>query len=184
MLDETKSMVTPGTSMVYPHYDDEGKLGAVLLKDGDFVHAEMKPSEVVDASMLYFGTSLRGGTDGGKALIGRIHMSPVMVCERLDMYLFPSHSPSSDQCVWFALSHVLTFLPVDKDHTKVIFRDGNEFVVNCSYGSFQGRYQRTCMLKNGLAARFMQMTLDVKRGNKTFLIRKNDKRGNYEITDD
>ena len=184
MVEETKSVITPGTSMVYPHFDDEGKLGAVLLKDGDFVHVDLSPTDVVDLSMQFYGTSLRGGIDGGKAFIGKIHMSPVMVNERLDIYLFPSHSPTSAQCVWFSLSHVLTFLPIDKNHTKVIFRDGNEFVVNCSYTVFQGRYQRTCMLKNGLAARFMQMALGVKRGQQTFLIRKNHKRGNYEITDD
>lgn len=184
MDEETKSVISPGTSMVYPHYDDEGKLCAVLLKDGDFVQVDKSPTEVVDLSMQFYGTSLRGGIDGGKALMGKIHMTPVMVNERLDMYLFPSNSPSSTECVWFSLSQILTFLPFGKGMTKVIFRDGNEFTVNCSYPVFQKRYQRTCMLKNGLTARFRQMELGVKKGHKTYLIRKNHKRGNYEITDE
>ncbi|PIC95238.1 hypothetical protein CSV69_12755 [Sporosarcina sp. P26b] len=184
MNEETKSIITPGTSLVYPYYNDEGKLCAVLLKDSDFVLVDTSPTAVVDLSMQYFGTSLRGGIEGGKALMGRIHMTPVMVSESLDMYWFPSHSPSSNDCVWFSLAHVLTFLPIDKNHTKVIFRDGNVFTVNCSYSSFQSRYQRTCMLKNGLVARFTQMALGVKKGHKTFLIRKKHQRGNYEITDE
>ncbi|ARF15104.1 MULTISPECIES: competence protein ComK [Sporosarcina] len=184
MDEETKSVISPGTSLVYPYYDDEGKLCAVLLKDGDFIRVDKSPTEIVDLSMQFYGTSLRGGIDGGKALMGKIHMTPVMVNERLDMYFFPSNSPSSNECVWFSLSHILTFLPFDKKHTKVIFRDGNVFTVNCSYSVFQTRYQRACMLKNGLSARFTQMALGVRKGYKTYLIRKNHKRGNYEISDE
>lgn len=184
MDEETKSVISPGTSMVYPYYDDEGKLCAVLLKDGAFVRVDKSPTEVVDLSMQFYGTSLRGGIDGGKSLMGKIHMTPVMVNERLDMYLFPSNSPSSTECVWFSLSQILTFLPFDKGVTKVIFRDGNVFTVNCSYSVFQKRYQRTCMLKNGLTALFTQMALGERKESKTYLIRKNHKRGNYEITDE
>ena len=61
MNQETEAVITPGTSLVYPYYNEVGKLCAVLLKDGDLVRVEYSPTEVVDLSMKYFGTSLRGG---------------------------------------------------------------------------------------------------------------------------
>ncbi len=184
MSHETEAIITPGTSLVYPYYNGVGKLCAVLLKDGELVCVKHSPTEVVDLSMKYFGTSLRGGVDGGKSLLGEVHMMPVMINESLDMYMFPSKSPSSDRCVWFSLTHILTFLPFDKDHTQVILRDGTVFNIDCSYPVFHSRYQRTCMLKTGLTTRVLQMKLKEKGNSKPYLIRRKGKHGNFEISED
>lgn len=184
MKNETKSLITPGTSLIYPYFNTVGKLCSVLYKDGEFIRVEMSPTEVVDDSMKYFGTSLRGGIEGGKAVMGDIHMTPVMVNERLDMYLFPSKSPSSSNCVWFQLSNILIFLPIDKSNTKVILHDGTVFRVDCSYSVFHSKYQRACMLKNGVTTRVMQMSFKVERNSKTYFIRRNDKHGDFEVTED
>ncbi|ARD49072.1 hypothetical protein SporoP37_13260 [Sporosarcina sp. P37] len=184
MKNRTESVITPGTSLVYPYYNETGKLCAVLLKDGEFVRVDKSPTDVIDVSMQYFGSSLQGGIAGARSMLGRISMSPVMINEKLDMYWFPSKSPSSDDCVWFSLSHILTYMPIAKDRTKIIFRDGTIFTLDCSYDSFEWKHQRTCMYKNGLEAQINFMADNVKKSYKTYLIRRNRKRGNYEVSDE
>ncbi|AXH98468.1 hypothetical protein DV702_01335 [Sporosarcina sp. PTS2304] len=182
MLEE--GVITPSTSVIYPNYDENGKLGAVVLCNGKLVRVHMSPTNIVDASLRYYGSSLRGGVDGAKTVFGDISMSPVVVSEMLDLYLFPSKSPSSDDCVWFVLANVYTYKSIGKDRTKVILHDGTSFTIFSSYFSFTNKYQRACMLKNILEARTAQMKLEPPLHSVSFVIDKDRTKRNYEVSDE
>ncbi|PIC62937.1 competence protein [Sporosarcina sp. P13] len=179
-----EAVITPGTSVIYPNYDEQGKLCAVVLRNGKLVRVGESPTNIVDLSLRNYGSSLRGAVDGTKMMLGEISMSPVVVSEVLNMYWFPSKSPSSDDCVWFALGHIYSYKSVDKDRTRVILRDGTSFMIYCSYYSFTQKYQRACMLKNRLEARTAQMKLEKPRHSISFVIFKDPKKPNYEVTEE
>ncbi|MDV6376956.1 competence protein ComK [Sporosarcina sp. GW1-11] len=179
-----EAVITPSTSVIYPNYDGNGKLCAIVLRNGALVRVGVSPTNIVDLSLRYYGSSLRGAIDGAKTILGEISMSPVVVSEVLNLYWFPSKSPSSDDCVWFALAHIYTYKGVDKDRTRVILRDGTSFTIDSSYYSFTQKYQRACMLKNILESRATQMKLEQPRHSVSFVIYKDRKKRNYEVTEE
>ncbi len=130
-----------------PKYDEYGNCNTIVMESNNTVEALSSPTELVDFSLRYYGSSLRGAGDGSRFVLGNITKYPVLMCERLDLYWFPSKSPKLRDCIWFALHHVQSYSAYDKTKTKVIFSNGSSILVEVSASAFETRIQRTYSLR-------------------------------------
>lgn len=184
MESNKETLITPRTSVIFPHYDSAGKLCAKVLIDGQFVSVDMSPTNMVDLSLRYFGSSLRGAFDGSKSILGeKISMPPVVVNERLKLYWFPTKSPSSDDCIWLSLGHIYKYVKVDKGHSKVILTDGSSVTIPLSLHSFERRYQRAGMLKLIIEGRIRQHAYYEQANGVTYSISKDAKKRNFDVSE-
>ncbi|WP_153720935.1 competence protein ComK [Sporosarcina cascadiensis] len=174
------AIITQGTYMICPQYDEEGKLGSMVLQNGDFIYADISPTDLVDYSIRCYGSSLRGAVDGTRTIFGEdIFMPPVIVSEKLGLYWFPSKSSSSPKCIWFSAGDIDRFKTIDKEHIQVFFIDGSDMTVNCSAYSFESKYLRACRLKGRMEARTNVMVVHEKQSS--YSIRMDSSKRNFEV---
>lgn len=182
------AVLTPDASIIFPYFDETGKIHSIVLRKGKLFKYAVSPTELVDCSLRHFGSSLRGATEGAKSVFGMpISMPPVTVSEVLGMYWFPSKSPSSDDCVWFALYHIALFTSIGEKLTKVELRDGTQFTVHCSHHSFAQKMQRASMLKSQVEARTRAMEGIIPKDPQKMMllfISKGKTDRNYEVTEE
>lgn len=176
--------ISPNTSLIYPHYDEHGKLCSTVMCGGEFIHVEMSPTDIVKHSLLKYGSNLPGSIEGTKMILGDILMAPVVISEVLGMYWFPSKSPSSKECLWFSLEHILTIQEVSKERSNVIFQSGTTFAVDSGYERLASKHQRTCLLKYLIEAQTQRMKMERKMTRSVFMIYKNRKDRNYQIQEE
>lgn len=132
--------------VLIPEYDNGRKLTKVLNKN-DVLLVEGTQEEILDATLRYYGNSLRGAREGAKSVLGNIKRMPIMVNEILGQFWFPTTSPSNDDCIWLAFHHILNYEAIDKSHTKVRMSGGSYIVVPISVSSLETKVQRTCKLR-------------------------------------
>lgn len=177
-----KALITQGTSVIYPQFNEQGKLGAMVLQNGELIYMDISPTKLVDYSIRCYGSSLRGAIDGTRLILGDISMPPVVVSEKLGLYWFPSKSPASYDCVWLSAGHVDRFTPVGKEHTKVIFTNGSSMILNCSNYSFEKKHQRACWLKKQMEGWTSRAVICEKESS--YMIRLSPCKRNYEVLED
>ena len=140
-------VVTYETVLFFPKYDRLGKLFTVGLDNNGLFIVGMSPYELMDSNLKYYGSSLRGARDGARMILGEISMPPIVINDWLEIYWFPSCSPTRDDCVWFALHHIADYISVGKKKTLITFKNGSTFTVDISINSFEKRIQQAYKLK-------------------------------------
>jgi competence protein ComK len=124
------------TIMVLPHYNENGFLNALICKKDGFSEADLSPFNLIDTNLRYRGSSLRGAMEGAQALLIQGTKNPVILDREQNIILFPSKSPFREDCIWFALHHVVDAVTIDKDHTQVELSNGSTILVDISKRSF------------------------------------------------
>jgi len=149
--------VTPFTLAVTPYRTKEGKLfSRVLEKDSEFI-VKLSPTEVMEKSCNYFGSSLVGKQEGTKKILKYSHKLPICLEALSNMYFFPSTSPSNVGCHWLAHSHIRELRPAENLKTEVVFFNGKSILVEVSHGSLENQLHRTAQYKHLLGKRIKSM---------------------------
>lgn len=137
---------------LFPEYEIGKKLTKVFSRYGNLV-VESTQDAILDATLRYYGSSLRGAREGAKSVLGNIKRIPIMVNEILGQYWFPTTSPVDEKCIWLAFHHILSYEAIDKSHTKVWMSGGSYIIVPISKDSLESKIQRTCKLRYEIEAR-------------------------------
>ncbi len=140
-------IITPETMVFIPKFDANGHPLTVVMESRCTFDALASPTDLVDYSLRYYGSSLRGAGDGARAILGSITKYPVLICEKLDIFWFPSTSPKLSNCVWFALHHIRTYEAVGKYRTIVRLSNGSTIEIDISFNVFEKRIQRAYRLR-------------------------------------
>lgn len=127
------------------------KLSKVLEIDNSFL-VNKKTTEIIDDSCKYFGSSYIGRHEGTKNLIGINYKSPIVIEETSSMVYFPTSSPRFDECVWIALNNMKNYVKYE-NNSKILFKNGEEIILNISFGSLQNQILRATMLESVLRKR-------------------------------
>ena len=169
------------TIVFYPQYDQFGNLlTGVMEKHGTFV-VDMPSTDLIDYNLKYYGSSLKGASDGTKMILGEISMKPIVMNEKLGLYWFPSKSPSSEDCVWFALHHIKDYCSYGKKKTLVTFSNGSTIVVDISVTSFDKKVQRAYKLKGKVEGRTSASVSRITESHNIYHLNKKSQSINYEI---
>ena len=140
-------LIDRGTVLFKPEYDGNGKLITVVMGANGPFRMSISPSKLIDQNLRYYGSSLQGALDGSRMILGEISMQPIVVNEKLDLYWFPSKSPTHVDCVWFALHNVAEYEAFSKTKTLVFLTDGSSIIIEVSEWSFDKRIQRAYKLR-------------------------------------
>lgn len=140
------------TLALIPEFRNGRQFTKVLTRNGMLL-VEKTQEEILDATLLYYGTSLRGARDGTKSILGNIKRMPIMVNETLGQYWFPITSPAKPGCIWLALNNILSYEAIDKTHTKVWMSGGSFIIVPISKRSLETKIQRTYNLRYAIEGR-------------------------------
>ncbi|HJJ16802.1 MAG TPA: competence protein ComK [Bacilli bacterium] len=110
------------------------------------------PSNILEESCEYFGSSYLGRKIGTKNLIGITHKSPIIIEESREIIFFPTSSPRLNNCSWISLNNIKNFIK-NNEKTKIIFENQKEIIVDVSFGIMENQILRASLLESTLRKR-------------------------------
>ena len=138
----TKYEVNNGTLAVLPN-DEESSL--VYEDDNRYIIQE-KAYKIMDDSCKYFGSSYEGRKEGARTILGAEYKVPIVIEDSDNLIVFPTTSPISEDCMWISLKRVGKIEKMEYNSTKVIFDNGVEIVIPCSYRTIENQLSRASRL--------------------------------------
>lgn len=149
--------INPLTMAVMPQNDVTGETNTIVLEEtGEYI-IDSSPTKLIDLACRYFGSSLEGRLDGTKDISKITHKAPIAIDPSSGMFFFPTTSPRNMNCSWINHSHVKEIQPTEFDRSKVIFYNGEEVIVDVSYGSMMNQLQRTAQFRFSLENRMKKL---------------------------
>ena len=137
-----KYEISKGTLAIVPN---EGET-SIVYEDMDYYIVDQKPFSIMEDSCKYFGSTYEGRKNGARDILGAEYKVPIVVEDTNNLIVFPTTSPSSEDCIWISLKHVKKIERVDINHTKIIFDNDKELIVECSYRTIENQISRASRL--------------------------------------
>ncbi len=131
-----------GTLAIVPN-DDESSL---VYEDNERYIVQNKPFQIMEDSCIYFGSSYKGRKEGSKAILGAEYKVPIIVEDTNNIIAFPTTSPYASDCCWISLSRIYNIYKIDNFNTKIVFDNGEEIIVPCSFRSVENQMSRAARL--------------------------------------
>ncbi|MFD1926899.1 competence protein ComK [Sporosarcina siberiensis] len=157
-----------------PKHDKHGYLYTHIVETDRVLKIALSPTELIDQNLRYFGSSFKGASQGSRAILGNVTMCPIVANEKLDFYWFPTKSPTSPNCIWFALHHIDRHESICKKKTKVFLSNGTTLDIELSAYSFERKIQRAYKLKYKIEERTRLNSVFVNESNVLYDIYKQD----------
>ena len=173
-------IVRQETMLFLPKFDQLGNLFTVVMENDMEFCVEKSPKALMNACLGYYGSSLRGASDGAKTILGNIRMCPVLMNGILELYWFPTKSPDKKDCVWFALHHVKSYERASVKETKVNLSNGVTVIVDVSLYTFKKKIQMAYQLKGKMEERSKLNPIMILESKSRYHIRKMNGGVNYE----
>lgn len=122
---------------------DEGYT-RIVEKEDEYIVKDT-PYEVMEHSCQYFGSSFDGRLLGAKNILGSVYKSPIMVEETQKLIFFPTEAIQSENAGWISYKNIKNVEKLDKK-SRIIFKNGENIIVNCPYFSIKNQIFRCNML--------------------------------------
>lgn len=132
-------IITTNTIAILPEYDNFGNLYARILEGSYSFLVKMSPLEVIENSIYHYGHSLAGARTAARLAIGNIDMVPIKISCCLDIYWFPTQSPSCDKNIWFSLKHIIRTEELTRNQAIVYLEYGHTITVATSASRFKNK---------------------------------------------
>ena len=172
------------TILFTPKTDKYGRLYTQILEKDNIFLVDKGPTDLMDANLNYYGSSLKGASHGASKILGGVSMTPIIVNERRGIYWFPSKSPSKEDCVWFALHHIKNYRSLTKGKTVVTFNNECTFNLEISYYSFDMKVKQAYQLKGKMDERTNEIPSRIAESKTKYHFNRNDQDFNYNIRRD
>ena len=143
MLNNNKYEFNRGTLAVLPN----GNESSLIYEDESRYIIEDTPMAIMEDSCKYFGSSYDGRKNGAKDILGAEYKVPIVIEDSNNIIAFPTSSPRADDCAWISFSRIDNFYKIDDTNTKIIFDNGKEIIVPCSFRSIENQISRSARLK-------------------------------------
>lgn len=146
MLDNYE--INSGTLAIIPIDEFSSK---ILEEETEYV-VKQSATKIIDNSCRFFGSSLKGRSEGTKSLIGGNYKLPVVVEESREIIFFPTSSPKLNECIWISLNNLSDYQKLD-DNSVIKFKNGSILSVDISHYSLENQVLRASRLENVLRRR-------------------------------
>ena len=137
-----KYEISRGTLAIVPNNEES----SLVYEDEDRYIVNETPFSIMEDSCKYFGSTYEGRKNGARNILGAEYKVPIVVEDSDNLIVFPTTSPLSSDCVWISLKRVKSIIKVDQNHTKVIFDNNREIIVECSYRTIENQLSRASRL--------------------------------------
>lgn len=142
-----KYVINPKTVLIAAEFDQKGCLYSRVIEGKKTFIVAMRPKALIDYSLHYYCSSLKGAMDGSRSILGNISMQPIMINAQLDICWFPCFSPDRTDCVWFSLTHVVNSEKLSLRQTKVNLNFGHTIILDMKRERFENKRQRASQLR-------------------------------------
>ncbi len=123
-----------------------------VFEENNHFFVDKSANEIMEDSCAYFGSSLSGRQKGTENLIGISYKAPVIVEESKEMIFFPTISPRKESCSWISLQKINKYFRIG-DKMIIEFKNGNQVVLNVSFGVIDNQVMRATRLESVLRSR-------------------------------
>ncbi len=137
-----KYEVSKGTLAIVPNTTES----SLVYEDDERYVIPKTPFSIMEDSCKYFGSTYEGRKNGARDILGAEYKVPIVVEDSSNLIIFPTTSPSSEDCAWISLRRVCKIEKIDRDHTKIIFDNGKDIIVECSYRMIENQLSRASRL--------------------------------------
>ncbi|CAM3799617.1 hypothetical protein GCM10009865_06080 [Aeromicrobium ponti] len=176
-------IIHPETKAILPEFGANGRCYSKVIQGSQMFIVTMKPIEIIQESLSYYGFDLEGAISGAKSIIGACQATPIRVPGHIDMYWFPHISPNNINCVWMAVHHVLRILPEDNFQAKVMLIDGPSIILDTPERKLSDRYDRAEQLEVKITKRTQyKMQYVMERGSGVHFVKEENR--NYTVSKD
>ena len=134
--------ISRGTLAIVPNNKD----GSLVYEDDYRYLIKQTPFSIMEDSCKYFGSSYEGRKEGAKEILGAEYKVPIVIEDGENIIVFPTTSPYAPDCCWISLQRVKKIVRIDSNHTKIIFDNNKELIVECSYRSIENQISRASRL--------------------------------------
>ena len=134
--------ISKGTLAIVPNQ----KKGSLVYEDEYRYLVSQTPYNIMEESCKYFGSSYEGRKAGAREILGAEYKVPIVVEDSDNLILFPTTSPLAPDCSWISLKRIKKYYSVDQEHTKIVFDNGKEIVINSSYRTIENQISRASRL--------------------------------------
>ncbi len=148
--------VNPQTMMLQP-IEYGSKIFTKIFELDHTLLSPFRPFEIVKKSCEYFGSSYEGRKEGTKQLTGIYYKAPIIVDPHTSIYLFPTTSPTKQECFWLSHKHIHSHHSSTNGETVVTFTNRKSYMLPISNSSFETQLMRTSRLQYVLSQRIHEM---------------------------
>ena len=134
--------ISQGTLAIIPNEDQN----SLVYEDDERFIVNEKPFKVMEESCKYFGSTYKGRKDSAKKILGAEYKVPIIIEDYNNVIVFPTTSPTADDCAWISLKRVKGIEKIDTYNTRIIFDNGREIIVPTSYRSIENQLSRASRL--------------------------------------
>lgn len=131
-----------GTLAIVPNENES----SLVYEDNDRYIIDQTPFKIMEESCKYFGSTYAGRKDSARSILGAEYKVPIIVEDSDNLIVFPTTSPQSTDCTWVSLKRIKSFVKIDSSNTKIIFDNGKEIIVPCSYRTIENQVSRASRL--------------------------------------
>ena len=137
-----KYEVSKGTLAIVPNENES----SLVYEDEERYIIPETPFAIMEESCRYFGSTYEGRKNGARDILGAEYKVPIVVEDSNNLIVFPTTSPSADDCCWISLKRVKKIEKIDTNNTKIIFDNNKELIVDCSYRMIENQLSRASRL--------------------------------------
>ena len=167
------------TVLFNPKFNGYGEIHTWIVENNQFFLVKKSPTDLMDANLQYYGSSLKGASKGARKILGSGSMAPIVVNIIQGVYWFPGKSPFQTDCLWFALHHIKDYDQLEKGKTRISFMNGCTLDLNISTYSFDGKVKNAYLLKGKVEDRANDTTLRISESSAIYHFKKDDQDINY-----
>jgi len=103
------------------------------------------PEQIIDNSCLIHGADLKGRRKSAQIILESAFKLPIPIAPSFSIFMFPTASVKSKDCVWLAFHHI-KFFEQRGNQTYIGFYDNTGIYVNASEKTIDTQYKRTSQL--------------------------------------
>ena len=143
-----------------PYIINSKTYGLIPIKNNTRVIEEQKViiikenlNEIISYNCYLYGSTLEGRQKGSGRLIGTQYKPPIILNEKANIVLIPTHSSRNNNCSWFNLSSILTYYPCGSRVSMLEFKNSKKIIINVSYSVLDKQVLKATRLESILRGR-------------------------------
>lgn len=140
-------IINPMTMALLPMDSALGELWTVVIETSQVLIVMRKPTEIIDNTCHWFGTSYAGGKSSAAAVMGYKSMLPISISSELGICVFPLASSKRRDTLWLSHTHIKDWHQKDKETTTVRFVNYQVIDLPIAKPAFELKAFRTAQLR-------------------------------------
>lgn len=139
-------IINQNTAAILPEFKLEGAKALVIENNNQF-YVRRSPSQIVEVSLLQYGSNLSGARSSSQHFLGQIRRPPIMICSKLDIFFYTSSAMKNHEAVWISAAHTKQIKNMYNKRTRICFVNGDHVEIDGKFKSIQSYYHRCLELK-------------------------------------